>query len=372
MYFVLFIVIVMTVYAGMHGFIYWRLAVGLSLSPGQRTALKLLLLAGALAFLAGELLSRLAPVTPLLYAGSVWLGIIAIGLAFFLLEMILSLLFPQQRRLLVLAALAIVLLVSAFSIANAALGPVVRELRVPMAGLAPEMDGFAIVQLSDLHLGNLTSLKRLRRIVKRSNGLDPDLVCVTGDTLDGDICREERFCQALAGLRARHGVVAVTGNHEFYVGVDKFMELARRSGWRVLRNGSTVVDGRLAIVGLEEDTARRFKMPGPDLDMALRGLPAGLPKVLLYHRPTGFAAAVERGIGLQLSGHTHAGQIPPMDILVWLTYEYPAGLYRLGSSHIHTSPGTGTWGPPMRFLSRSQIVKLVLVREPEPRGAAKQ
>jgi predicted MPP superfamily phosphohydrolase len=372
MYFVLFIVIVLTVYAGMHGFVYWRLAGGLSLTSGQRTALKLLLLAGALSFLAGEFLSRLTPMTPLLYVGSVWLGIMAIALAFFLLEMILSLLFPQQRRLLVLAALAVVFLVSAFSAANAALGPVVRELRVPMQGLPPELDGFTIVQLSDLHLGNLTSVKRLRRIVKRTNELKPDLVCVTGDTLDGDICREERFCEVLDGLRARHGVAAVTGNHEFYVGIDKFMELARRSGWRVLRNESWVLDGRLAVVGLEEDTARRFKMPGPDLDAALRGLPPGLPKVLLYHQPTGFAAAAERGVGLQLSGHTHAGQIPPMDILVWLTYEYPAGLYRLGNSFIHTSPGTGTWGPPMRFLSRSQIVKLVLVRERAPAGAAKQ
>jgi len=207
--------------------------------------------------------------------------------------------------------------------------------------------------------------------VRQTNALHPDLVCITGDTLDGDICREERFCEALDGLRARFGVAAVTGNHEFYVGVGKFMDLARRSGWRVLRNESWVLDGRLAIVGLEEDTARRFKMPGPDLDAALRGLPPGLPKVLLYHQPTGFAAAARRGIGLQLSGHTHAGQIPPMDILVWLTYKYPAGLYRLGNSFIHTSPGTGTWGPPMRFLSRSQIVKLVLVSERPQAAAAK-
>ena len=371
MYFAVFIVIVLTVYAGMHGFIYWRLASGLSLTPGQRTALKLLLLAGALTFLAGELLSRLTPMTPLLYVGSVWLGVIAIALAFFLLEAILSLLFPPQRRLLVLATLAVVFLVSAFSAVNVALGPVVRERRIPMTGLAPEMEGFTIVQLSDLHLGNLTSLKRLRRIVQQTNDLRPDLVCVTGDTLDGDICGEQRFCEVLAALRARFGVVAVTGNHEFYAGVDKFMELARRSGWRVLRNESWRIADRLAVVGLEEDTARRFNLPGPDLDAALRALPPGLPSVLLYHRPTGFAAAARRGIGLQLSGHTHAGQIPPMDILVWLTYQYPAGLYRLGNSHIHTSPGTGTWGPPMRFLSRSQIVKLVLVKAPPPAAATK-
>jgi predicted MPP superfamily phosphohydrolase len=83
--------------------------------------------------------------------------------------------------------------------------------------------------------------------------------------------------------------------------------------------------------------------------------------VLLYHQPLKFAEAAKRGVDLQLSGHTHAGQIPPMDLIVYLTYKYPAGLYRLGNSHIHTSPGTSTWGPPMRFLSRSEINKLVLV-----------
>ncbi|HEX7503545.1 MAG TPA: metallophosphoesterase, partial [Acidobacteriota bacterium] len=100
----------------------------------------------------------------------------------------------------------------------------------------------------------------------------------------------------------------------------------------------------------------------------LRAVPPGIPRVLLYHRPTRFKEAVARGIDLQLSGHTHAGQIPPMDLLVWLIYKYPAGLYRLGLSYIYTSPGTGTWGPPMRFLSRSEVTRLVLTAG--ERGAA--
>ncbi len=361
-YFVVFLAIVLSVYAGMHVFLYWRLASGLSLPAGQRLALKLILITGALLFIAGEILSRLLPMTPLLYVGSVWLGVISISLAVFLLEVPLSLLWPRQRSLLVLFALSLAFLISGFSTANAAFGPVIREKIIPMPGLAPELQGFTIVHLSDLHLGNLTSLRRLERIVKQTNELRPDLVCVTGDTLDGDICRAERFCQLLGSLKAKHGVVAVTGNHEYYVGVGKFMDLARRSNWRVLRNQSWRIAGGLAIAGLEEDTAARFKEQGPDLDKALSGIPKDMPTVLLYHQPKRFPDAVARGVDLQLSGHTHAGQIPPMDLLVWLTYAYPSGLYRLGRSHIYTSPGTGTWGPPMRFLSRSQIVKLTLVR----------
>jgi hypothetical protein len=361
MYFIVFIVIVLSVYAGMHGFLYWRLASGLSLSGGQRLALKLLLIAGALTFVVAEFLSRLTPMYPFLYAGSVWLGMLAIALAVFLLELLLSSVFPQQRRLFVLAALAAVFVIATYSVLNAALGPAWREVKIPVRNLAREMEGFTIVQLSDLHLGNLTTRKKLRWIVKSVNAMKPDLICVTGDTLDGEICRDEGFCEILDQLQARHGVVAVTGNHEFYAGVEKFMELARRSHWRVLRNQSWVIDGRIALAGLEEDSAKRFKLPGPDLDAALRGLPPGIPRVLLYHRPARFKEAAAKGIDLQLSGHTHAGQIPPMDLLVWLIYKYPAGLYRLGQSHIYTSPGTGTWGPPMRFLSHSEMTRLVLV-----------
>lgn len=358
--FVVFLAIVLSVYAGMHLFVYWRVASGLALAPGPRLALKWLLAAGALSFIAGEALSRLASSRALLCAGSVWMGVLSIALAAFLAEALLSLLLPRQRRALALAALALVLLVSAFSLVNAALGPGVRRLRVSLRGLPRELDGFTIVHLSDLHAGNLTSMRRLRRIVEKTNALDADLVCVTGDTLDGEVGRDGRYCTVLGGLKARHGVVAVTGNHEFYAGIDKFTELARCCGWRVLRNQSWLVAAGLAVVGLEEDSARAMKRPGPDLDAALRGVPEGAAKVLLYHQPKLFPEAAARGVGLQLSGHTHAGQIPPMDLIVYLTYRFPAGLYRLGDAFIHTSPGTSTWGPPMRFLSRSQIVELVL------------
>jgi predicted MPP superfamily phosphohydrolase len=368
MYFIIFIIIALSIYAGMHGFVYWRLASGLSLPSGQRLALKLLLIAGALTFVSAEFLSRLTPMVPLLYAGSVWLGMLAIALAVFLPELLLSSLFPQQRRLFVLLALAAVFIIAAYSVLNAAFGPTWREVRIPVRNLAPEMEGFSIVQLTDLHLGNLTSRKKLRWIVQSVKAMKPDLICVTGDTLDGDICRDEGYCEVLDELQARYGVVAVTGNHEFYAGIEKFMELARRSHWRVLRNQAWTIEGKLAIAGLEEDSAERFGLPGPDLDAALRSVPSGIPKLLLYHRPARFREAVARGVDLQLSGHTHAGQIPPMDLLVWLIYKYPAGLYRLGRSHIYTSPGTGTWGPPMRFLSHSEMTRLVLV--PEGSGVA--
>ena len=171
LYFAVFIVIVLSVYTAMHGFVYWRLASGLSLTSGQRLALKIFLVAGALTFIAAEFLSRLTSAYPLLYAGSLWLGVLAIALAVFMLELAGSLLFPQQRRLLVLAALAMVFIISAISVLNVALGPVLRQVKIPVRGLAADLQGFSIVQLSDLHLGNLTSARQLRRIVERVNAL---------------------------------------------------------------------------------------------------------------------------------------------------------------------------------------------------------
>jgi predicted MPP superfamily phosphohydrolase len=362
LYFVIFIIIALSVYAGMHWFVFQRIAYGLGLGSGPRLALKLFMLAGALSFILAEVLSRREPLYTMRFAGSVWLGIVAIALAFFLLEALASLLFPGSRHNLVLAALVVIFMVSGFSIFNVQRDPLVREIRVPVRNLTAGLAGFTIVHLSDLHLGNLTSFERLRWIVDRVNSLAPDLICITGDVLDNDICRGEEYCRLLLELKARHGVVAVTGNHEFYAGLGLFTELARKSNRRVLRNQNWTLDNKLVIIGLDDDAGKGFKFSGPDLAAALRSAAADIPKILLYHRPEGFAKAVWQGIDLQLSGHTHAGQIPPMDLLVWLIYKYPSGLYRLGQSHICTSAGTGTWGPPMRFLSRSEIVKLTLVQ----------
>ena len=222
LYFVVFIVIALSVYGGMHWFVYQRIASGLLLTAGQRLALKLFMVAGALSFILAEFVSRQKPIYPLRYIGSVWLGVVAIALAVFLLEALASLCLPGRRRILVLTALAVVFLVSAVSVFNGRRHPVVRRMDVPVRNLPAELDGLTIVHLSDLHLGNLTSIDRLRWIVGRVNSLSPDLICITGDVLDGDICRGAEYCELLLGLKAKHGVLAVTGNHEFYAGIDRF------------------------------------------------------------------------------------------------------------------------------------------------------
>jgi predicted MPP superfamily phosphohydrolase len=258
-------------------------------------------------------------------------------------------------------ALGIIGFISLYSLVNGLRKPVVRNITVPIKKLPKELSGFSIVQLSDLHMEVYKSRSQVPYIVDTVNALKPDLIVITGDLIEGDICDNPEFCEHLKRLKATHGVVAVTGNHEFYSGIKNFLKLANKSNIRVLRNDCFTIADSLQIIGLDDDDARRFGSKGPDLDTAINGCNLSKPIILLYHRPVNFDQAIQKGVDLQLSGHTHAGQIPPMDLLVCLYYKYPIGLFKKNGSTIYTTSGTGYWGPPMRFLSRNEIVKITLV-----------
>jgi len=184
---------------------------------------------------------------------------------------------------------------------------------------------------------------------------------ITGDLVDEEAHRIDRFRELFKNLNANDGVFAVTGNHEYFPGVEKFFQLAEQSGITVLSNSCTTLANGIVLVGLNDDVASRFDMEGPNLHKALAGCDTANPVILLYHRPTHFKDAVSSGVDIQLSGHTHLGQLPPMDLIVLLVFgRYAYGLRTLGDSYIYTTSGTGTWGPPMRFLSHSEIVNIIL------------
>jgi predicted MPP superfamily phosphohydrolase len=243
-----------------------------------------------------------------------------------------------------------------------ALRPVAtRRVAVAVEGLPEGLDGFRILQISDLHLGPLVRRSQVEHIVAAGNALQPDLIAITGDLVDGAAEGTRAKAELMAGLQAAHGVCFVTGNHEYYSGAARWLELFRSFGWRVLHNEHVLLEhrgARLAVAGLPDPTDR----DGPDLARALAGIPAGAATVLLYHRPTGFEAAERAGVGLQLSGHTHAGQFFPWSLLVQVLYAHPRGLGRHGRLRIYTSVGTGFWGPPNRFLVPPELTLLELTR----------
>ncbi len=264
-------------------------------------------------------------------------------------------------------ALGAALLSCAAGLLPALRQPALKTVEVPIQGLPEGLDGFRIVQVSDLHLGPLVPTAKVERLAGRINDLKPDLVAVTGDLVDGEADGVRVKVERLAGLRSTHGVYFVTGNHEYYSGVAKWLPVLHGMGWEVLDNTHRVLQHHgavLVVAGMPDPAARgrRGTGQGPDLQTALAGAPEGAPKLLLFHPPTGYEAAERAGISLQLSGHTHSGQYFPWSLVVRSLYRFPRGLHRFGGMWLYTSVGTGFWGPPNRFLVPPELTLLVLRR----------
>ena len=226
--------------------------------------------------------------------------------------------------------------------------------------LPEKFSGFTIVQLSDIHLNLLRSEKWLSQIVDKTNNLKPDIIVITGDLIDSELGEVKRFSSILKNLKSKYGVYAVAGNHEFYARYEKFLALAKESNIIILKNEKVTVAGAIELAGIDDETGKRFSQSGSNLEKVLKDCDFRKPVILLSHQPDVFDEAVKFGVDLQLSGHTHAGQIPPMDLIVQFYFKYPYGLYRKNSSYIYTTSGTGTWGPPMRLFTRDEIVKIIL------------
>ncbi len=243
--------------------------------------------------------------------------------------------------------------------------PGISEAAVKLPRLPRALSGLSIVHLSDLHLGVWLHRRFLDDLVARTNALKPDLVAITGDLVDGSVEALGPMAAALRNLRSRYGTFFCTGNHEYYSGAEEWASALRGMGLTVLRNERAIVGdfgGSLDLAGVDDWGAKRQGFGrGYDLSSALRGRDPDRAVVLLAHQPRGFEEAAQSGVGLQLSGHTHGGQIWPWTLLVHLAYHpYVAGLHAFGESSIYVSRGCGFWGPPLRVGAPPEIVRLVL------------
>jgi predicted MPP superfamily phosphohydrolase len=227
---------------------------------------------------------------------------------------------------------------------------------VTLAKLPKALDGFTIVQLTDVHIGGGPTLARdwLADVVARTNALAPDLIAITGDLVDGSVERLRDEVAPLKDLKARHGVYFVTGNHEYYAGAEAWIAELGRLGIRCLRNERLPITDGLDLAGVDDYHAR------PDLARALAGRDPNRALVLLAHQPRAVHEAAAQGVCLQLSGHTHGGQIWPWNSLVRLQQPYVAGLVREGQTQLYVSRGTGYWGPPMRLGTHAEITRVTL------------
>jgi len=245
----------------------------------------------------------------------------------------------------------------------------IKEVAVAIAGLPAKMNGLTLVQLTDLHVGAPLIRPFVQQVVDRTNALSPDVIVITGDLIDGPVAVLADQVAPIFELRARHGVFFITGNHEYYSGVAEWTAYLREHGIRVLENERVAIDAEpgvgIDLVGVPDLEARRFEGSAkPDLAAALAGRDRGRPAILLAHHPRQFDEAAAAGIALQLSGHTHGGQIFPFGGVVALAEKYLAGLYRRDDAQLYVSRGTGVWGPPMRLFAPAEITRIVLTATP--------
>jgi predicted MPP superfamily phosphohydrolase len=242
--------------------------------------------------------------------------------------------------------------------------PEVTELALAVPRLPRTLDGLTIVQLTDVHVGHFIERRFMDELVERVNALKPDVVAITGDLVDGDVPTLGHAVAALGDLKARFGRYFVTGNHEYYSGEVAWTAFLESVGVQVLRNRRVEIGdagGVVDLVGVDDwSGGRRRGRPGYDLDRALAGRDPERAAVLLAHQPANFDVVARRGVDIQLSGHTHGGQVFPGTLLINLAWEYTRGLYRRGDAHLYVSRGCGFWGPPMRVGSPPEIVKLTL------------
>ena len=242
----------------------------------------------------------------------------------------------------------------------------IRRVDVPIAGLPAALHGFSIAQISDLHVGPTIKRDYLERVVDAVNGLDADVIAVTGDLVDGSVNDLAPHTEPLSRLAARYGAFFVTGNHEYYSGADAWVAEVRRLGLAVLMNEHVVLrhgDASVVLAGVTDYSAGYFDpSQRSDPAAAVMGAPgdAGV-RLLLAHQPRSAFAAASAGFDLQLSGHTHGGQFFPWNFVVRLFHPYTAGLHRLDRLWIYISRGTGYWGPPKRLGAPSEITYLRLV-----------
>ena len=238
------------------------------------------------------------------------------------------------------------------------------DVEVKLARLPKALDGFSIVQLSDLHVGMTIDREFVQRVVDQTNALSPDLVVLTGDLVDGRVEDLRDEAAPLGTLRSRHGTYAVTGNHEYYSGADPWLAALGEMGITYLRNRRVAIgDGAASfdLAGVDDHSASSYAGHGEDLAAALDGRDPSRAVVLLAHQPRQVRRAAKYGVDLQLSGHTHGGQIWPWHYLVKLQQGgLIAGRYQHGDTQLYVTRGCGYWGPPVRLFAPLEITRVIL------------
>jgi uncharacterized protein len=377
--FVIFFSVALSVYALINYYIFIREWEAGGFQSTWRTVYVAAFLLLSLSFIAGRMLERVKLSwlsSTLVLLGSFWLAAMVYFLLFaFAIDIIRLLNFivpffpsfltvnPERTKELTSFAVIVVVLVIVLGGYINARTPVIKtlELSIPKNGRA--MRSLNIAVASDIHLGTIVCKSKLERIVERINSLKPDLVLLPGDVVDEDIgpVIKNNLGETLRKIRSKYGVVAITGNHEYIGGVEPACGYLEEHGITMLRDASVKIGDGLYVVGREDISIRGFtgkmRKPLPEL---MAEVDKSYPVILMDHQPFRLADAEANGVDLQLSGHTHHGQLWPFNFITKKVYELSWGYKKKGNTHYYVSCGVGTWGPPIRTGNRPEIVNIKL------------
>ena len=238
--------------------------------------------------------------------------------------------------------------------------PRIRELNLTISKPQANPGELTIVMASDIHLG---TIRKANRLVEKINSMDPDLVLLAGDIVDEDLAPviNNNLGEALCRIQSKLGVYAVTGNHEYIGGGGSAVEYLEKHGIRMLRDTSVLIDNQFYLVGRDDRDKPRFTgKPRKELTEILETVDTAFPVILMDHQPFDLAKHATMGVDLQLSGHTHHGQLWPFNYITNAIYEVSWGYQQIGNTHVYVSSGYGTWGPPLRLGNRPEIVLINL------------
>ncbi|MEW5843087.1 MAG: metallophosphoesterase [Bacteroidota bacterium] len=360
---------------------YYIIRRGLSIvSPEHKTFFLVVSIFVVVSYIAGRFLERAFPSiisTVLIWMGSFW---IAFMFYFFLSLVAVDLLrlinhfvpfFPEiisknpekTKRFTALVIILFVFITVAGGYINTKM-IVVQHYRIPIKKSAGNLKSLNIAMASDIHLGTILDSSFLEKVVDKINALNPDIVLLPGDIIDEDIgpVLHDNMGPLLEKIKSKYGVYAVTGNHEYIGGVDEACNYLTSHGIKMLRDSVVKIDNDFYLIGREDIAIRQFAhKQRKDLKELLYGVDKSLPLILMDHEPFRLNEAFENGIDLQLSGHTHNGQLWPMNFLISKIYELGWGYMVKGNTHYYVSCGVGGWGPPIRTGSRPEIVNIKLV-----------
>ncbi len=384
MNFLVFFSVVLLIYASVNYYIWLRASQALACTPGVTPWFTGLFLFLAASYVVARVLERLyfSYLSDILtWIGAFWL---AAMLYFFLTVLLLDVIrllllpvpgfslkslsgYPQLKCILLLtaAALTAVLLVTGY---QRAVRTRINRLEIRIPARQAESDSLTIAMASDIHLGTLINARRLRGLVQQLNGLQPDIILLAGDIVDEDLAPVIRnnLGAALLELKTPLGVWGITGNHEYIGGADEAVTYLEAHGIRMLRDSAVKLAGTAWLIGREDrDKARFTGKRRKSLEELLAATDDSLPRILLDHQPFALDKAATAGIDLQFSGHTHHGQLWPLSALTNAIYEVSRGYMRKQNTHFYVSSGFGTWGPPVRTGSRSEVVVVKVFFEKE-------